>query len=388
MDAASWRPSPASRACQDVMQCVFAFLTLTELVQAARCCTPWDRWAVKAFRRKDKVTIYDPTQLETLADSRLLHHVTEVESVGDCCVDMISHLAHATNVTSMDVAIGGCSLPWNRRSHVSFQLPSSITNLTLNVSGCLDRVLLEEVSTATSLQSLTLNCDPEVVDTFYLPPDPFRQLSRLPNLTSFEIHGDVHITISHVHEIKQLASLRCLDMFNGSWSDDEFRELCSPPHALRNLQDINLQSTDLNRKNTECLRHFPTLTKLHTYCIETDAFPVLARFLPPACTDLTINAVFGETITMAMCSSLDLSRIQTLYLERIDLSSDDAVTFLNERLPSLTNLRLWRCPLPSDPSRLHMPRVTNFTIHGLDEERFVREQFTGLVALRSFVFRL
>jgi len=384
MDAASSRPSPVSRACQDVMQCVFAFLTLTELVHAARCCTQWDSWAVKTPGRKDKVTIYDPTQLETLADSRLLHHITEVESVGGCCVDRISHLAHAKNVTSMDVAIGGCSALWHGK-RVSFQLPSSITHLTLNVSGCLDRVL-DQVGTTQSLQSLSLQFDSNNFGTFFLPTNPFRQLARLPQLTSFEIKGDVFIRMDHLREIKQLAALRRLDMFHGGWASDELRKLCSPPHALHNLQEIDMRNTYLSRHIAECLQHVPTLTKLQAYCIDNDAFPILARFLPPACTDLAIKGAYDETITVSMCASLDLSRIQSLRLEQIDLSTDDGVAFLNDHLPSLSDLWLWRCPLPSDPSRLRMPRVTDFTIHGRYGDHFVRGQFTGLASLRSFCF--
>ena len=373
--------SPAARACRDVMQCVFAFLTLTELVRVARCCVQWDKWAAMPMGRTDAVTAR--SHFRGLVGSRMMQHATGIALKSNPVrIEDVNHLCRtAPKLVNMDVMIG----VWDFSSNVRLQLPSTLTNLTIEMNGIFDVVenVVAVVFEAVSLRKLNL-------DTFTgLPQSTFANIMHLTQLESLTIREGMPISEVHLHAIKQLECLRVLSLFDENWPSTKFETLCEPPHKLQNLEEIRMRKTWLQVRHVESLQHVPTLTRLEPETIETPGLCFLHRYLQPAVLHLQVRVVFREVDDLMWLARCDLSRIQTLHLSGLDLSGDYGIRFLCTQLVSVTKLRLSSCLVSVDPTCLHMPALREFTLvesnynnHPYQNLRPVN--FTGMPALTSF----
>jgi len=337
--------SPASRACQDVIQCIFSFLTLSELVRAARCCAQWYDWSVKSSGRTDKVRIYSRDDFQKIAQSQMLKHVASIESYGICVNEAINHLRISTTLTHLNVSTWPCE---HQCEHVTFQLPPSLTHLSVDIVWGLQNVI-DGLHTAVRLRSLQLRRVRGDLPDGYT----FSQLARLRHLEQLEVQDRVVVTKTDLLIIKQITSLRFLNILYANWSADDLHTLCEPPHTLHNLECITLFHTHLSVEHLMALQHIPTMTTLEPASMRSHAIRTLHHYLPTTCVQMRIAPHTDDPLTIDMLDGIDLTHMKRLSLFYFDLSSDAGVRFLCTRLPTLNDLRLPYCTLPTELSRLH-----------------------------------
>jgi len=362
------------------MQCVFSFLTLTELVRVTRCCAQWDKWAAMPMGRTDVVKIM--AHFPNLMRSRLLRHVGEIVQMNESCkIDDVNRLRAATsNLVRMDIAMNVFASPLD----VPLRLPSSLADMTLTFNGQFPEVtthLLEGVCNTVSIKKLSLH----VLFSTWVPMPSFTHLSRLTQLESLKISGEPRLEATHLNVIKQMKSLRSLSLFNESWTADNFQTLCTPPHALHNLEEIGMQRTWMGAIHITSLQHIPTLTRFAPRSMTVSALHLLRHHLPPACVHLSVHVSTPAEIDELF--AIDLSRIQTLHVsDCISFSNDDGFRFLSTRLTSVTDLSVhFRSPYPIDPTGLCMPRLRRLAIDTYENiyAHLLPEHFTGMPALTS-----
>jgi len=357
------------------MQCIFAFLSLTELVQTARCCVQWNKWATKPMGRTDIVQLRHKDHFHALATSRMCAHVASVQSNAWTGVNDINHLWHATTITTMAIYTD-----YTDQCNVDLDLPRSLTDLSLKATYVISAFV--EIFDATSIRRLQLHC----VRRNRLENDAFDRMLRLTNLETLVVNKTIELNEHHLRVIKQMPSIRSISLLDGWWPLSYFETLCSPPHVLNHLETIALHDTYMTEGHVWCLQHIPTLTELCPRMITNGAIRQLHRFLPPACRKLHINrSYWDDMVTLDTIDTIDFSRIATLRIEQVDMSSDAAVYFACAKLRSVTTLSLEGCNLPADLSRLHLPNLHTLEVVAWDDKRhFTRAQLTGMPELSTF----
>jgi len=260
--------------------------------------------------------------------------------------------------------------------HVAFQLPASVTDLKLTVHRCVENAV-DALTRATSIRRLNLR---------FIEGPMFPDFLTRMQLVTLTIDSQVTVTDDHLRVIKQLSTLRSLTLFDQDWTLQKLQLLCTPPHAFHQLEHIGMVRTSLAGGHMEALHNIPSLTELCPSDMIPTALHVMHRCLPRSCTKLHISMVWRALNPFGIMGDVDLSRITALRLEAITLSSDVGVRFMCTRLPSVTDLQLSYCDLPSDLSQLAMPQLHTLSIHNLQTKRVTRSQLTNLPALQSFEF--
>jgi hypothetical protein len=78
--------------------------------------------------------------------------------------------------------------------------------------------------------------------------------------------------------LKQLATLTRLDVHRGWWVAGDLRSLCSKPHQLQHLTEIDVSQMDLTTASLSVLANLPALSSLLSRFIEVDALRSLPMF--------------------------------------------------------------------------------------------------------------
>jgi hypothetical protein len=276
--------SIAQRCYQDALHEMYAFLSLKELLPAAHSCRAW--YAAAGKEKKRGLTWQQRIEcnaFQQLCISPLRRHVIGVDGGFLSSRDLQQLALQLPHLQSLRVSLQESALQPLMSNvaarHTFMQCGFSahlcclVLQMTSSVEVC--QVVLNTLPTAFALTHLKLSLVMKWSRQLVLAP--LLQLSRLTDL-SLSIDSAAP-TRAHLAIIKQIQSLRRLDLDRGRWRRNArlLASLCAPPHALMQLHEIDLRHTVVNEAVlTECAR-LPSLGKLEPLCLLPCAFPLLPR---------------------------------------------------------------------------------------------------------------
>jgi len=181
----------------------------------------------------------------------------------------------------------------------------------------------------------------------------------------------------HFAKIKQLPSLRQLSVHGGQWSVAELSDLCSPPHRLQQLQEIDLSRTDVCSAPIAELVKLPGLTNLQPRTLTASALSMLPQLKRLHTIRPNSDLLHNEVGRSQLCATLrQCASLTCLHLQQVIASlSDAALQELVAAVPRLRALLLQECAVPSLRFLSHAPlleeleltKCTKFVREGLAE---------------------
>jgi hypothetical protein len=178
--------------------------------------------------------------------------------------------------------------------------PAQLRCLTLQMAASAEacQLVLNALPTASALMQLKLNLVSRWSRQLVLLP-----LLRLPRLTELSISIDsAALTPCHLAVIKQIQTLRWLDLHRGAWRQNArlLVSLCRQPHKLQELRGIHLRASVVNETMLAELAHLPLLCKLEPLCLLPCAYPLLPRLSQLRVLRVRLNNDFaGAPLTAA-----------------------------------------------------------------------------------------
>jgi hypothetical protein len=146
----------------------------------------------------------------------------------------------------------------------------------------------------------------------------------------------------HLRVIKQLSSLRYLELSPSEMPCEILRTLLAPSHGLLNLGQINLEYCELNEEGILLLSHLPELSVLHTSFLRQRVWQHLKHCKRLRCLDF---AIIDDDLPLSEEQWEELSQSLRLltHLEKLKVEVFCAFPMrLLESTPQLRELQLSR----------------------------------------------
>ena len=362
--------SPALRCHADALTSVFAFMTLDELPAVMQTCRSWNSDAAKEKARGLTLRLHRPKRLESMCRSAspLLRHISTLEIASFIHVDIqqLRAMQSLQSLIALDVALKADEIATaTGQRDLRAALPPRLRSFTLQAPPFRDSVSLQHVIAALpalhSLQTLTLHSRQHTVNES-LSVEP---LLRLPRLT--ELCLDIQLSQARLGFIKEMASLQKLNINQGRWLVQGLHALCSPPHRLQQLQELDLSATEVGAGHMNELAQLPGLTTLKPTLLAPSAIPLLSRLkrlhtirldpellcdedslrLSELCTALRQCASLVAVALEARASDVDrlpevLAAVPGLRVLQMEKTTLYSLRFLRHA-PQLEELHLLRC---------------------------------------------
>ena len=416
--------SPAQRCFADGLTLAFSFLSLFELIRAARACRSWRQAAIKADVPGESLfalvkdgwaagRLDGSSRLRSLVSSPFRRHVHELNHDEDfetpgaghplspkwtlADLALVQHLPQLQYLTGFRVELTS-ALP-----DQALSFPPLIESADFCFS--FDPALLDEIDAdrdTAPVQRLVLEalrpCRLLMELRIYLHPltalclDGLPELSALQTLTidvelaSEDETSECTLTEAHMGAIKQLPRLRDLylregdklrpieeDFFGTRW----LRWLCPLPHRLQQLHQLDLSQHYLHLEHMLLLQRLPALTSLTPAGINETALPLLpafaSRLLRLECTFVFWDDVeeFGPGLVdeetgfarapLFLPHLIPCTALTRLTLRECVFSEADA-TALCQALTQLRDLDLDDVSWPSFESLRHLPLLQVFRL--------------------------
>jgi hypothetical protein len=357
--------SPAERCHADALASVFAFVPLDELPAVMQTCRSWNSAEGQEIPRGLTLQLRRPSRLKCLQRGRsasrspLLRHISAVK-VDPCAHVGIQHMRAMQSLQlliALDVAPEAAEIATaTGQRDLRAALPPRLQSFTLLAPLIKDTASQQTVIAAMpalhSLQTLTLHSRQHSVNEF-LSVEP---LLHLPRLT--ELCLDVELSPAQLDVIKRMGSLRKLNINQGRWLVKGLRALCTPPHRLQQLQELDLSDTEVGVGHMTELIQLPGLTMLKPTLLAPSAIPLLPRLerlhtirLDPA---LLRDAVHLPQLCYALrqCTSLT-----TVVVELYAAQDAHRLPELLAAVAGLRVLQIEQSALPSLHFLRHAPQL-------------------------------
>ena len=354
------QPTVAQRCHTDALHCIFAFLSLKELLPALHSCRQWLAAGAKEPPRGLKLVI-DPESFAALVSSPLRHHVGHLLTAASASLDQLRLLRTLSRLTALNVCLdageleavpGAADDARPQRAPVpSAAFPPQICSIEIDIQSvepaslCARQAVVDALPSAPSLQTIKLNF---ITDDLDLSP-----LLQLPQLSDLRMHKSP--SLEQCAAVKQLAALTKLNLTSKTWDRDALLALLQPPHALQHLQDLSFGNHTLDPPVLDALLTLPAFTRLHLRQIEPECWAGLGGFAQLKKLTVIWPEPFTAEQRSALQSSLDaLPHLTDLFLGlRFDSQVDGPPLTL--RLPALRSLDLGCVRLPSLAFLQHSP---------------------------------
>ena len=371
-------PSPAQRCHTDTLHCIFAFLSLAELLAAMQSCRGWHAAGVKVPPRGHRLQL-SPISIASLVSSSLRRHVAELTFQADSPlrIDQMRMLHALPQLTSLAVTLDGADLenqlqsaddsPEEAAQLVRSAMPPWLCSLTLWCDGSAParQALVDALPALVDLR--TLHFGASISDSDLSP------LLQLPLLSDLRLKDQLSLRQCAV--IKQLAGLTALDC-GRNWKRSTLLQLLRPPHALRQLQQFSLISESVDPPLLSALLQLPALSDLRPKQIKPECWAGLGgltglRSLRLVCRD-DFSAAQQSSLADSLMALPLLSELR-LYLHLNSLADGPSIPLL--QLPALCSLTLSSVRVQSLAFLQHSPlllRLLLFTCAVADAEDTVR----------------
>jgi len=261
-------------------------------------------------------------------------------------------------------------------------LPPRLQSLTLRLHHGADEnalaAIIEALPALADLDTLSLRCTR--VDTS-LSLEPLLQLSRLVHLAI-----SARLSVEQLGTVKQMESLRTLAVNKGDWRVEDLHTLCSPPHRLQQLEQIDLSHTSVDDQRMSQLVQLEGLRILQPGVLQSSAIPLLPRLQRLHSVRLDNYALHDESSRAQMCAALRQCECITVVQVTSYTSREDSASALQElitEVPGLRVLQLERATVSSLRFLRHAPQLEQ--LH-LTQCQMVRP--THLLALGTVVPQL
>jgi len=347
--------SIAQRLYTDALHCIFSFLSLGDLVPAITACRSWK---LSAYKEKSRgVRISGACDLLSLLHSPSRFHVNAYENSHLFLFTFIPLLQQLPFLADLNLRVslediteqlvrdkkeGEESLSLRARQ-IAARWPQRIQKLTVEIVVKPDENMTRSKAKAAQMMVLIASSLPSLIDlTFYcgeLDVDLSPLLTLRTQLTRLCVSG---INESSIAVIKQMEVLRHIDT-DDCWLEglqlDQLQLLCSLPHKLHRLEEIDMRSTELTRKHMLALARLPALTRLEPESVHPDSLSLLDQF--PRLRILRIDA---DQTHLVMAS---LPSLTELTLDYCRVKFYDQSLACLARMPQLRRLTLYDLDWPS-----------------------------------------
>ena len=357
--------SVAQRCHTDALHCIFAFLSLVELLPALQSCRSWLAAGCKEPSRSLLLRAGSDA-VARLATSPLRHHIAQL--ILDCApvqLDQLRPLHGLPRLTALDAPLDGSALrapssldqSAGDSSERLAQLlrdafPPHLRDLTLRLERGepIDQSLIDALPALPALSALHFG--EGMIDELDLSP-----LVQLPQLRFLQFWESPHP--SQCADIKRMAALTALNFFAYSWTRDALVALLQPPHSLQRLQDLAARyAIVVDPPLLEGLLRLPALTTLQSGTLRPECWAGVSDLTQLRTLCVNFSGKFTAAQLLALQSSLRaLPHLSDL---AVNLQSDhqsDAPP-LELRLPALRQLTLGGVRLPSLSFLQHSPLLS------------------------------
>ena len=404
--AVSWRrlfaagpgASIAQRCYRDALHCIFAFLSLKQILPAAHSCRTWYAAVVSEKGRKLTFQPRSSLHMEQLYASPLRKHVS-----------MLNHLQFAPNnptlrqlqqsmphLHSLQIILRDDVLRPHVKTYVSRlrfvreTFPSGLRSLRMYMpsSAITCQLMLDALLAAPSLTELDLTLSIKWSRRLDFVP-----LIQLPALTKMALSAPF-FTKEQLTVIANITTLITLNLNRGQWRKvNELAWLCRPPQQhLHQLQKFDLSTTDVDAAILTELAHLPSFCILEPLRLLPSAYPLLPRLSQLHTLGVRLIDTVGAYRTDAERIAVSTALSACPRLTNIVIEACKNADLLHTFLPLLVN---------SVRQQLRCLRLVSVSIRSLSfltpalhlEELHVRDccpllAGTELLALRQYAPRL
>lgn len=365
----------AQRCHTDALHCIFAFLSLAELLPALQSCRQWLAAGIKEPPRRLRRSV-ESASIAMLAASPLGHHIADLTirfqrtSMRLDELQLLRALPRLTGLTAclneadlcsrFQSAAPGPDSAGSREQRAQLlrdALPPHLQRLNLSLfflrhSASPDsrQAKVDALLALSSLSDVRVDLRGAELD---LSP-----LLRLPHLQRIHVTGSPQATQCGV-----LKRLSALTVYAG-WmnSTAALTELLQPPHSLQRLEEIEIGTDAIDSAILAALSQLPAFAVLRPKCIPPECWAGLAKL--PRLRELRLTWV--RSFTSAQLASLSVALAQLPFLAdfSIKLAEDRRVDGppLTLALPALRALCLRWLRVPSLSFLQRTPLLESLTL--------------------------
>jgi hypothetical protein len=409
--------SPAQRCFSDGLALAFSFLSMGDLILAAGTCKAWRMVAANKNAARVRIRNILATRsrggpeaafarLQSLASSPFRHHVRALTHTaarirtsslcfmghlawGLSHLKLLQRLPQLRRISEMLVDL---TAPWHASdADMVFAFPPLLRsidfhlfelrpqgNFQMDSRASMQRQVLLALRPCHSLTELSITMH----DSSELVLDGLLELSTLQILTvdidikhsGDDDHIEARFSEAQIGVVKQLPNLRRLtlrdsrrdlqlgDLFMNGWP----RWLCSLPHRLQRLEELDLGRLSLKPQHVELLHvGLPALTALEPDSIHHSALILLPKFA--SCMrilNLRVDIGFAAVVSASLFLPhlTPCSRLSHLTLRDCTFSEAEAEN-LCRALPLLRWLHLIGVGWPSFESLRHLPLLETLQLN-------------------------
>ena len=340
-------PASVAQSCHtDALHCIFAFLSLQELLPALHSCRGWHAAGLAQPPLGLSIRLIPAFTAELVA-SPLRHHVAELSfsGAGEALhLDQLRLLRKLPRLTTLRVRVEGDQLdalirsdadsPERRAQQLRDAFPPQLHSLALTLVSDLpiSQALVDALPTLPVLSALQLG---SAFSAVHLAP-----LLQLPRLSSLGLWADV--SDEQIAVIKQLGGLSSLEPGHG-WKCATLLQLLTPPHSLQRLQEVSIAPDEIvEQPLIAALLQLPALTSVKADRVKPGCWAGLGGL-----TQLrTLWLGWPYSNALSDCSVLvsSLNAMPLLTDLRIELSRGGSFAL---HLPALRRLELYNTNVPS-----------------------------------------